>query len=284
MPGLPEILSPAPTAVAVLVALYAARCVTLRLLAPQHAPGARATSPMQRWVTAAAFALLLAALGVIGAPRLLSLQALQHFVLVLVVPPLLVVGTPAWLWRLAIGRGRRLALARALTRPPVAFLAAVMTLAAIQLATLLLLEAGDPLGHLARLGLVLSGTLLWWPIASPLPEVPHATYPARIGYLGGLALLVVLPGAVLTFSSVSAPGSYAEAAGLVPGLDPVMDASLAGAIAQLGGGALLWSCAAVLFHRWWTEQHTGAPDPLYWQDLEPEIRAAQASAFRDDDR
>ena len=281
MPVLPEVLLPAPTAVVVLGALYLARNVTLRRLAPRHAPGGRATTRAQRWSTAIAFGLLLLALGLIGEPRLLSLLALQHFALVLLVPPLLVAGTPAWLWRLAIGRGRRLQTARALTRPPVALLAGVTALVAIQLLVLLVLEVGGPLPHLARLGLLVSGALLWWPIASPLPEVPHASYPARLGYLAVLALLIVLPGAALTFSSVPAPAPYADASGLVSWLDPTIDASLAGAVAQLGGGVVLWSCGAALFHRWWTEQHTGAPDPLYWPDLEPEITAARTAA--DDD-
>src|SRR5438094_9730201 len=56
-----------------------------------------------------------------GDTYLLSAHMVQHLLLVLVVPPLLLFGTPGWVFRPLLGVAPLAAAARVLTRGPVAF-------------------------------------------------------------------------------------------------------------------------------------------------------------------
>ena len=184
---------------------------------------------------------------------LFSAHMVQHLVLTLVVPPLLLVGTPAWLVRPLLRPPAVHATVRFLTRAPVAFTLFTLTLGLWHLpglynATLLLLEV-HIFEHLLFIG---TAIIAWWPVLSPLPEM-RLRPPARVFYLILLTLPMKGIGALLTLADDVLYPAYALAP-RVFGLGPFEDQRLGGLLMWLPAGFILWGAAAIVFFQWWTRE------------------------------
>jgi putative membrane protein len=203
---------------------------------------------------------------------LYSVHMLQHMVFQLVAPPLLIMGTPGWLLRRLLSPPPVAAVWRALTRPLVAlvivnaFVAVKHTPAFVNTTV-----TNGALHLLAHVTLVAVSIIMWWPVLSPLPEFPHLSYPGRMAYLFAHSIVPTIPASFLTFTSTPLYSTYASFPRIVEVLDAVADQQLAGLIMKILGGLILWGVIAVLFFRWQTEEETGAPDLLYWRDLERDL-------------
>jgi putative membrane protein len=186
---------------------------------------------------------------------------IQHLILILVAPPLLLMGEPvrALVWalpknvRAAVPRWMRTSLWRPLgiflTAPSVAFaLHAVALLvwhtpgpydAAVRSETIHALE------HLSFLGTAL---LFWWALIAPPPfrRLPTAL---RVPYVVGMSLVGAAIGAVLTFATSPL---YEVYVGSAPawGVTALEDQQLAGLIMWIPGGFAYLIAAAVLFVSW----------------------------------
>src|SRR5262249_31874841 len=114
----------------------------------------------------------------------LSAHMLQHLLLVLVVPPLWLLGLPAWLLRplLRVPGVRRAGFT--LTRPLAAFVLGAVPLV-IWHVPLLYGAALDRVAvHILEHLTLLAGALvLWWPVAGPLPEWPRPPSLVQLLYL-----------------------------------------------------------------------------------------------------
>ena len=54
-----------------------------------------------------------------------------------------------------------------------------------------------------HIGLMVTGTIMWWPLLSPLPEMPRLAYPAQTLYL----FLLLIPMAAVSAPITLAPRS-----------------------------------------------------------------------------
>jgi putative membrane protein len=105
---------------------------------------------------------------------LFSAHMAQHLVLTLLFPPLLLYGTPAWVVRPILKPGWVTAAARALTRPVPA--AALFTAPIVLWHIPRFYEAAlrhHNLHILQHLVFLATAVLMWWPILSPVPELPR---------------------------------------------------------------------------------------------------------------
>ena len=108
---------------------------------------------------------------------LFSAHMVQHLLLTLVVPPLLILGTPGWMLRPALKTPWANAVARRVTGARAAFLIFSVVLAAWHLPPLYNLSMADHNIHIGEhLMFMVSATLMWWPLTSQLPELS----PARV--------------------------------------------------------------------------------------------------------
>ncbi len=137
---------------------------------------------------------------------LLSAHMLQHLLLTLLAPPLLLLGTPAWLLRSLLRRPALGRIGYALTRPLVAFLVsnAVFVLWHVPVLYDAALAA-EPL-HVLEHALFLGTALLaWWPIVGPLPEWPRLSLPLQCLYF----VAQTIPGGIVgSFITLAEPGLY----------------------------------------------------------------------------
>lgn len=203
----------------------------------------------------------------LGEDYLYGAHMAQHLLFQLVAAPLLLLGMPAWLLR-AIMRPAWLTRVVAVTTKPLVALILVNALVAVSHTRgWVALSVGNGLFHFfAHVLLVVVGLVMWWPVFSPLPELPHYSYIGRMGYLFSHSIVPTVPASFLTFASAPLYASYAEAPRLADWLTPLADMQIAGLLMKIGGGLLLWGVIAVLFFQWAREDRDGGPDFLYWRD------------------
>jgi putative membrane protein len=240
-----------PDVIVVLLALLGLYLVGMRRWRPR---GTEAVPVGRRIASflgaiAALFVVLTGPVGDLAGSFLFSAHMVQHLVLTLVVPPLLLFAAPAWLLRPLLG-SRVLALARVITRPVVAYAVSAAGMIVWHLPLLYNLAVAVPAVHAAmHVTLVGTAVLGWWPLMSPLPELPSLHYGLRLLYTGIQGLPMVVVAAFVTLADRVLYPHYA-AAPRIWGLSPLDDQRL--------GGILMWVPAHVglvvpftlIFFRW----------------------------------
>ena len=201
---------------------------------------------------------------------LVSAHMLQHVLLALVAAPLLLAGTPAWLWQ-ALLRGLGLMrVMRLLTHPLLALAVFNAVLLLVHLPSAIDLQLREGWVHLlAHVVLVGAGLLMWWPVLSRVPEAPRLSYPLQMGYLFLQSLLPSVMASFITFADRTVYAFYAEAP-RIWNLSPTGDQQIAGLIMKLLGSLILWSFIAVAFFKWYAREEAGERGP-HWQGIEEEL-------------
>ncbi len=205
---------------------------------------------------------------------LFSAHMAQHLVLTLVFPPLLLYGTPAWVVRPLLAPRWVTPLARWATRPLAAgaLFSVPITLWHFPQFYEAALEH-HPLHIAQHLVFLATAVIMWWPLLSPVPELPRASYLAQLLYLFALGLPMSLVGALITLSE-SALYPFYGAAPRVWGLTPVADQQLGGLLMWVVGTLYLWIAAGVVWFRWVQHEEEGdaeraVPEAVYPTRLRP---------------
>ena len=201
---------------------------------------------------------LLSPLHELGDNYLLSAHMAQHLLLTLVAPPLLLLGTPAWLLRPLLFSPRVVRVARFLTLPVVAFVLFNLVLVLWHVPALYDLTLRELGIHiLEHLMFLVAGVIMWWPILSPLPEVPRSPYFVQMLYLFVQPTVPSILGAVITFSDGVLYSWYAEAP-RVWDISAHTDQQIGGLIMWLPGGLAFLLALAVMFLIWASKEESGA--------------------------
>jgi putative membrane protein len=283
----PEAFSwqPHPDAWLLTIALLGGYFYALSAWGPRYAAGEAATGRHRLY-----FVLGVAAIWVatdwpldLLAGQLFSVHMVQHLIYAFIAAPLLILGTPGWLLRRLLAPRPIRALWGFATRPLVALIFFNAWTAGYHWPWLVDLSVSNELVHFAvHIVWVVAGLVMWWPVLSPLPELPHLAYPIRMAYLFGASIVPTLPASFLTYGNVHFFETYAATAPLW-GLDPIVDQQIGGLIMKVGGGFLLWGVILALFFRWHHEEETGGPDILYWRDIASAVQAPTESGRLDDE-
>jgi len=201
------------------------------------------------------------------------MHMVQHMLFTFLAAPLLITGMPAWMWRTLL-RPAPLRKAWAfLTRPLVALVVANGVLLFTHWPEVVTASVGSELTHFSLHALLLgSAVVMWWPVVSPLPELPALSRPGQLIYLFFQSLAPTIPASFLTFGTEPLYPIYA-AFPRIWGIDPLTDQLIAGLVMKLVGGAILWTVIAVVFFRWGREESSEGWDALKFRNVEREIRA-----------
>jgi putative membrane protein len=188
---------------------------------------------------------------------LFSAHMLQHLVLTLAFPPLLLYGTPAWVVRPRLRPPWLVAFARWATRPLMAgiLFSAPITLWHFPRFYEAALEH-HPLHIVQHLVFMATAVIMWWPILSPAPELPRASYPTQLVYLFLLGLPMSLAGAMITLAESVLYPFYATAP-RVWGLSPLADQQMGGLLMWVVGTMYLWIAGGVVWFRWAAREERG---------------------------
>ncbi len=230
------------------ISIYAALTGPLR----RYFPGSAPVEATQRWLFVLGWlALVVALISPIDtlAAYLLTMHMLQHILLTLVGPPLLLLGTPRWLFRPLLRIPGVLPIGQFLTGVVPCFLIfnAVFSLWHVPRfyeAALL----NEPIHILEHASIFLTAGLLWWPVCSPLDELPTPQPLLQVVYLFVQTFPPTILGAVLTFADQPIYRYYERTQSLW-GLTPLSDQALAGLIMWIPGSLLFFSILTVIFIR-----------------------------------
>lgn len=205
---------------------------------------------------------------------LFSAHMVQHMLMILLIPPLLLAGTPGWLLRPLIRQPQVLAVGRFLTHPVIALLLFSFVLSVWHLPDLYDLTLRNHGAHiLEHLLFISTAVIMWWPVLSPMPELPRANPPIQMLYLFFLSLPPGFIGAAITFS----PDILYEWYGTVPrlwGISALADQQIGGLIMKIPGALTFLGVLCVVFFVWFNQEErseqeaegqeeigNGTPDP-----------------------
>src|SRR5260370_16115025 len=96
-----------------------------------------------------------------------------------------------------------------------------------------------------------TAVIMWWPVLSPVPELPRAQHLAQMLYLFLLGIPMSVTGALITLSgSVLYPFYAAAPVPRVGGLSPLDDQQIGGLLMWVLGGLLLWIGMTAIWFRY----------------------------------
>jgi putative membrane protein len=145
-----------------------------------------------------------------------------------------------------------------LTRPSGAFATFNVVLVAWHLPPIYnLVMDQHPIHILGHLLMMVASVILWWPVLSPLDELPRAPYPIQMLYLFVVGLPMVMVAIFISMADGPLYPYYAAAPRIWSQLTPRADQHLGGLIMWIPGGMVFLAAISVVFFRW---QSAGADD------------------------
>jgi putative membrane protein len=181
---------------------------------------------------------------------LFSAHMVQHLLLTLAMPPLLIAGIPGWMLRPLL-RNRALgAIARRVTRPLACFAIFNVVMAAWHIPELYNLAMVNHNIHIIEhLMFMAAAVLMWWPLMSPLPELPRLAYPGQMLYSFLMSFPMSIIAVYITMADRVLYPAYASAPRISP-LSPMDDQMLGGLIMWIPGGLIFALIMTVVFFKW----------------------------------
>ena len=181
---------------------------------------------------------------------LFSAHMVQHLILTLVVPPLMIAGVPGWMLRPLLRNRAMFSIARRFTTIGACFVIFNVVLAFWHLPPMYNLAMQYHEVHiLQHLMFIGASVLMWWPLASPLPELPRAPYPAQMLY----CFMMVIPMSVISIYIAMADTHLYPAYAIAPrvwGISPMEDQQYGGLIMWIPGGVFFYAVMTVVFFKW----------------------------------
>jgi len=182
---------------------------------------------------------------------LFTAHMVQHLLLMLIMPPLLIWGLPPELIRKALQYRPVLAVGRFLTHPVIAYVAYNVVFIFWHFPHWYNLALMDHTVHIVQhLSFMVVAVMMWWPIMSPVRElvrIPTGPFLMAWIFLFGIPGTVV--SALITLSNDVLYTWYA-AAPRITALSPLDDQRLGGLIMWIPGMMVFWVAITVVFFRW----------------------------------
>lgn len=215
------------------------------------------------------FAALSGPIHELGDCCLFSAHMVQHLMLTMLMPPLLLMGTPAWLLRPLARLPVVGSLGRGLTRPVAAFLVFNALFAASHVVPVYELEMRDHAFHIAlHLAFMATAAAMWWPVAAPagVPGWPRLSPPVALLYLFFQIIPGSALGALIGLADQPLYRWYAEAP-RVTGLSALADQRLGALIMWVGGGLFWLAAITTVFFVWSSREEDEARGGPLRRDL-----------------
>jgi putative membrane protein len=181
---------------------------------------------------------------------LFSAHMVQHLLLTLAMPPLLIAGIPGWMLRPLLRNRAIMAIAKRVTRPIICFTIFNVVIAAWHIPALYNSAMANHNIHIIEhLMFMSAAVLMWWPLMSPLPELPRLAYPGQMLYCFLMSVPMSIVAVYITMSDHVLYPAYASAPRVLP-LSPIDDQLLGGLIMWVPGGLIFALIMTVVFFKW----------------------------------
>ena len=181
---------------------------------------------------------------------LFSAHMVQHLLLTLAMPPLLIAGFPGWMLRPLLRNRVVAAIARRVTRPIICYAIFNVVIAAWHIPNLYNAAMANHNVHIVEhLMFMAAAVLMWWPLMSPLPELPRLAYPGQMLYCFLMSIPMSIIAIYITLADHVLYPAYASAPRISP-LSPMNDQLLGGLIMWVPGGLIFALIMTVVFFKW----------------------------------
>lgn len=181
---------------------------------------------------------------------LLTAHMVQHFLLVYLLPPFLLLSIPEGMLQPLVRGRKSMAVAKLLTHPVFAIFMGNAIYAAwhvpVAYQAALLWHEIHILEHILMVG---SAILMWWPIFSPMKELPRLPAPGQIIYLFLMSAAQMGVFAYVTFTDGVLYRFYSTAP-RIWGITAEVDQVISGVIMKLGMFAVITAVLTITFFRW----------------------------------
>lgn len=180
----------------------------------------------------------------------LSMHMVQHLIMIVVVPPLIILSIPAEVASLFLVNRTVLLILKTLLNPLLVFLVFNAIFVGWHLPANYDLAVRDQQVHVLEHVMFIFGALIsWWPVFSHQPELPRSTPGFLMLFLFFMSLPPTIIGALLTFAGFVVYPAY-EAVSRPWGMSAQADQELAGLLMWLPGGLIYFVVLTVVFFRW----------------------------------
>jgi putative membrane protein len=181
---------------------------------------------------------------------LFSAHMVQHLLLTLAMPPLFIAGIPGWMLRPILRNRIAAAIAKRITRPIFCFVAFNLVIAGWHIPALYNSAMANHDIHIVEhLMMMSAAVLMWWPLMSPLPELPRLAYPGQMLYCFLMSIPMSITAVYIAMADHILYPAY-SAAPRVTGLTPMEDQLLGGLIMWVPGGLIFALIMTVVFFKW----------------------------------
>ncbi len=181
---------------------------------------------------------------------LFSAHMVQHLLLTLAMPPLLLAGVPGWMLRRPLATRFIAPAARFFASAPIAFVVFNLVIAVWHLPPFYNAAMANHNIHIVEhLMFMVAAVLMWWPLMSQVPELPRLAYPGQMLYSFLMSIPMSIVAIYIAMSDHVLYPAYA-AAPRVFALSPLEDQLLGALIMWIPGGIIFYIIMTVVFFKW----------------------------------
>lgn len=189
---------------------------------------------------------------------LFSVHMLQHLLLIIVMPPLILIGTPKWLVGSFLNRSTLKYLAKYSARPIGAFIVFNGVLIGWHIPAVYNITLVNHNIHiLEHLTLMLASILMWAPILGPLPDWLSQNSGIKCLYVFCISLPMGFLGAIITFSNDVLYKFYLTSP-KIWNISPIVDQQIGGIAMKTSAAVFLFAFITIFFK--WFHRHEKMPD------------------------
>lgn len=185
---------------------------------------------------------------------LFTAHMLQHLVLTMAFPPLIIFSMPGWLLEPLVRPRWVQRTGRFLAHPIIAGVIFTVVLSAWHLVPVYdLMMQNHDVHIVAHLLFIIAAFIMWWPVMSPVREIPALPHGLGMLYLFLVSVPMQIPAALITMADTPLYRWYVQAPRTF-GLTPLEDQRIGGLLMWIPGNLWIFGAIAVLFFLWNREQ------------------------------
>ncbi|WP_124727460.1 cytochrome c oxidase assembly protein [Staphylospora marina] len=188
------------------------------------------------------------------AHELFSMHMMQMSLNYFVVPPLIILGIPRFLWRFALGNAAVKSVFSFFTRPVISlfFFNGMIWFYHVPVVFDALM-ANHLYHNIAHSMLMVAAFCTWWPIIAPLPEMNQLKTLLRVALIFANGFLITPACAIITFTDTVLFESYSQMSTVAPVLSPLHDQQFGGVIMKIMQEAVYIVAIMAILAQWFKE-------------------------------
>ena len=199
---------------------------------------------------------------------LFSAHMLQHILITLIAPPLLLLGMPQWLIDYLLSNNVIYKIMRFIVHPIIAIVIFNLIFSLWHIPELYKLSVSNHLIHIGEhLMFIISSLVMWWVIYSTSKKLPKISYPLQMIYLFTMSLAQIIVFGIITFAPEPIYAHYVDAP-RIWNISALLDQQIGGIIMKVGSGFLFLAIIIFTFFKWFDSESKDTKRVILEEDLD----------------